>query len=75
MNDFNSPSAVPEEEVEEEAAEAAEEVEEVEGHQHQHRHQRHPNSRYPLQQTLKLWEDFPKSSTEIERKPTTSSKK
>jgi hypothetical protein len=77
MNDFNSPSVVQEEAVEEVAEEAAEAVEEEaeEEHQHRHRHQRHPNNQYPSQQTLKLWEDFPKSSTETAQEPTTSSKR
>jgi hypothetical protein len=75
MNDFNSPSVVQEEVEEEVAEEVAEAVEEAEEHQHQHQHQRHPNSQYPLQQTLKLWEDFPKSSTETAQEPMTSSKK
>jgi hypothetical protein len=75
MNDFNSPSVVREEEVEEEAVEVVEAVEEVEEHQHQHQRQRHPNNRYPSQQTSKLWEDFPKSSTETKRRPMISSKK
>jgi hypothetical protein len=76
MNDFNLPSAVQEEVVEEVAEEeAAAEAVEEEGHQHQHQHQQHPNNRYPLQQTLKLWEDFPKSLMETVPEPTTSSKK
>jgi hypothetical protein len=77
MNDFNSPSVEQEGEVEEVAEEVVEVVEEEaeEEHQHQHRHQRHPNNQYPSQQTLKLWEDFPKSLTEIVLEPMTSSKK
>jgi hypothetical protein len=82
MNDFNLPSAVQEEVVEEaaeeEAAEeeaAVEEVEEVEDNQRRHQHQLHPNNQYLLQQTLKPWEDFPKSLTETVPRPTTSSKK
>jgi hypothetical protein len=77
MNDFNLPSVEQEEVVEEVAEEAVEVVEEeAEGeHRHQHRHQRHPNNQYPSQQTLKLWEDFPKSSTETAQEPMTSSKK
>jgi hypothetical protein len=56
-------------EAEEEAA-----VEAEGAHQHQQR-QWPPNNRYPLQQMSKLWEDFPKSSTETVLEPTTSSKK
>jgi hypothetical protein len=75
MSDFNSPSVEQEVEVVEEVAEEAGEVEAEEEHQHQHRHQRHPNNQYPSQQTLKLWEDSPKSSTETAQEPMTSSKK
>jgi hypothetical protein len=67
MNDSNSPSVVQEEE--EAAVAAVEEAEEAE------EHQRHPNSQYPLQQTLKPWEDFPKSSTETAPGLMTSLKK
>jgi hypothetical protein len=56
-------------EAEEEAAVEAEEV-----HRHQ-QHQQLPNNQYPLQQMSKLWEDFPKYSTEIVLEPTTSSKR
>jgi hypothetical protein len=77
MNDFNLPSAVQEEVVEEVAeGEAAEEaVEEVEERQRQHQHQRHLHNQYPSQQTLKLWEDFPKSLTGTVPELMTSSRK
>jgi hypothetical protein len=77
MNDFNLPFAVQEEVVEEVAEEeaAVEAAEEAEERQHQHQHQQHLSNQYPLQQTLKLWEDFPKSLAETVPEPMTSSKK
>jgi hypothetical protein len=76
MNDSNWPFAdrAEVEEVEAEEEEAAVEAEEAE-EAHQHQHQRLPNNQYPLQQMSKLWEDFPKYSTEIVLEPMTSSKK
>jgi hypothetical protein len=63
--------------VEEEEAVAVEAVEAVEAEEAEeaHQHQQLPNSQYPSRQMSKLWEDFPKYSTEIVLEPMTSSRK